>query len=315
MVRTFPWFRMYYEARTDAKLHSLADDEFRVWFNLLCYAAEQVDDRGAIDTEDGFLVAVEVAGGDEELLHRTLHKLERLRIIEWSEDESDHRMLFSHFDDRQYDKPSDAPEQTRERKRKSRAQQQQSADVTPMSRPVTPSHAQEEKRVERDREEKRGEKTENAHPRDVHDSSPSIEFAIAPDEPEPTSGKRVPTPEWQMLETVWHVQDADPTVLPQSERAKQLRVAGRMIQSGYTAADAGSVTRWILSQGWLTSAVDLFMVEKQMAKWEIAGRPDGTRPVRGAPETTLDRNMRNLATAFGHEEPNTIIETQGVLRR
>ena len=36
----YPWFRMYSEARVDAKLRSLSADEFRVWFNLLCLASE-----------------------------------------------------------------------------------------------------------------------------------------------------------------------------------------------------------------------------------------------------------------------------------
>jgi enoyl-ACP reductase-like protein len=35
------WLRLYNEARTDATLDSLSDDEFPVWRRLLCFANEQ----------------------------------------------------------------------------------------------------------------------------------------------------------------------------------------------------------------------------------------------------------------------------------
>lgn len=157
MTRELPWYRMYHEARTDAKLRSLADDEFRVWFNLLCYAAEQ-DERGTIDASDSFVLALEVANGDEELLSRAVTRLSRLRIVT----ERDNEIQFINFTERQYDKPSDAPEATRERKRKERERTSDSESVTPMSRDVTPSHALEESREEESRgdtEKRREERT------------------------------------------------------------------------------------------------------------------------------------------------------------
>lgn len=137
------WFRMYTEARNDAKLRSLTDGQFRVWFNLLCFAAEQPEERGAIIGYDLDLLAVEVAGGDTELLTETLERLERLRIL----DRGDDSVGFRAFADRQYDKPSDAPESARERKRRQRERDAKrdmpvtTNDVTPMSRDVTPCHA------------------------------------------------------------------------------------------------------------------------------------------------------------------------------
>lgn len=135
-----PWFRMYFEARTDAKLRSLSDAEFRVWFNLLCLAAES-DERGTVDMADPFIVAVEVSGGDQELLQRTCHALSRLKIIEQRDDV----YVFIKWPVRQYDKPSDVPERTRERKRQSRAKAQQASGEAPVEsvrvREVTPSHA------------------------------------------------------------------------------------------------------------------------------------------------------------------------------
>jgi hypothetical protein len=131
-----PWFRMHHEARTDAKLRTLADDEFRVWFNLLCYAAEQ-DNRGRIECADDFLLAIEVAGGDESLMIRVLQKLARLRIICWDGDEDvpGDTLTFINFDNRNYDKPSDHPDRVSERVKRHRAKNE-----TPVKRDVTRSN-------------------------------------------------------------------------------------------------------------------------------------------------------------------------------
>lgn len=56
----YPWFRMYSEARVDAKLRSLSADEFRVWFNLLCLASETGDGRGTVDMSDPFTLSLNV---------------------------------------------------------------------------------------------------------------------------------------------------------------------------------------------------------------------------------------------------------------
>lgn len=120
------WFRLHSEARTDAKLESLPDDEFRVWFRLLCLANEQ-SERGVIAGYSVRLLAVEVARGDSALLGRTLASLIELRIVEC--DQETDSTTFINWLKRQYDKESDWPENTRSRKTEQR------------SRAVTPSHA------------------------------------------------------------------------------------------------------------------------------------------------------------------------------
>lgn len=92
------WLRLYHEARTDAKLESLPDDEFRVWFRLLCFAGAQPE-RGVIANVSPRLLAVEVAHGDVALLQRTLISLAELRIIETSDDAH----VFIHWDKRQFE--------------------------------------------------------------------------------------------------------------------------------------------------------------------------------------------------------------------
>ena len=91
------WLRLYHEARTDAKLESLPDDEFRVWFRLLCFAGVQPT-RGVIVNVSPRLLAVEVARGDVTLLQRTLISLAELCIIETSDDAH----AFIHWNKRQF---------------------------------------------------------------------------------------------------------------------------------------------------------------------------------------------------------------------
>lgn len=110
------WFRLYTEARNDAKLRHLTDLEHRIWFNLLCFSAEQ-EERGTIPVKNRYLLAVEVAGGDDETLGRTIEKLQMLDIVEVSEDS----VVFSHFAERQYDNPSDHPSKVAQRVAKHRA--------------------------------------------------------------------------------------------------------------------------------------------------------------------------------------------------
>lgn len=108
------WFRLYTEARNDAKLRALSDGQHRVWFNLLCFAAERDgDERGTFAAADLDLLAVEVANADTDLLTETLDRLERLRIV--AKDATGTGYVFCRFRDRQYDKPSALPERVRER--------------------------------------------------------------------------------------------------------------------------------------------------------------------------------------------------------
>ena len=152
-----PWLRLYTEARTDLKLRRLSNDEFRVWFNLLCYAAER-GDGGVILFEEVtpcnamkhpvtpcnndhlHLLSIECADGDTDLLDRTLHSLVALHIIEYDDSE----IAFIHFQERQYDKPSDYPSAVKERVQRHRAARKDTTDATSntMKRDETPKNAE-----------------------------------------------------------------------------------------------------------------------------------------------------------------------------
>ena len=140
-----PWFKMYTEARTDAKLRTLTDAEHRVWFSLLCFASDQ-DTRGTISDYDEELLAIEVCNADGALLRVTLEKLTRLRIISMQQN----TITFCAFARRQHVKPSDTPERVKSRVAKHRARTN-TDDVTPRNTHVTPRNAL--KRLDIDKEE------------------------------------------------------------------------------------------------------------------------------------------------------------------
>ena len=182
----YQWFKLWHEVRTDAKLRALTGDQHRVWLHLLIFASEQQGEdreRGAIVGYDDDLLAVEVADGDSDLLRVTIERLIRLRMLE----AIDGGYRFLKFNKRQADtrKPSDQPEQTRERKQRSRANQRDNSDDSNMSRDVTPPsrprHAQEEDvEEEKDREREKdtladvaGEITPRARARVATNSGPS----------------------------------------------------------------------------------------------------------------------------------------------
>jgi len=144
-MSNLPWFKLYTEARTDAKLRTLTDAEHRVWFNLLCFASDQ-DTRGTISDYDEDLLAIEVCNADKALLGVTLEKLTRLRIVSVQKN----TITFCAFARRQHVKPSDTPERVKSRVAKHRAKTK-TEDVTPRNADVTPRNAM--KRLDRDKEE------------------------------------------------------------------------------------------------------------------------------------------------------------------
>lgn len=130
----YPWFRVYTELRTDSKMEFLDDHQFRIWMNLLCMAAESKT-RGMVIASDGKPYPISVLSKALRTVDRKLKAalalFERLDMVEITDD----GIAIKHFLDRQYDKPSDMPNRTAERKQKSRQNKEEShANVTPLSR-------------------------------------------------------------------------------------------------------------------------------------------------------------------------------------
>src|SRR5262245_1616354 len=129
------WFKMHSEARNDKKLATLPDAQRWVWFCLMCLASENKAARGTIPPMKPRLLAIEVAGGDESLLDETIPALIDLDILDTQDDGS---LVFLHWAERQYDKPSDRPDAVRERVTRYRARKNE------VKRDVTRSNATEQ---------------------------------------------------------------------------------------------------------------------------------------------------------------------------
>jgi hypothetical protein len=262
------WFRVYSEARTDAKLESLTDAQHRVWFRLMCFAGDQ-GERGDIMGYDEDLLAVEVARGDVDLLRCTLERLVKLRIIATGDG-----VRFVNWEKRQYDKPSDAPEQTRERKRKSRASSIEESSVTPMSRDVTPH-----KQIQSTDTDTEPEGENDAPARVVVADTPFAVYQAFVDE---TAGDDfTPAPKW---------------------KEKQIAIGARLLEQGYGDDKVRRCVRFMLSQEWRTSPFDLGTVEKFIGTWEASGMPERDIPKRGgAPreETREEKRARHMQQ-YGH---------------
>ncbi len=128
-MATMPWLKLYTEIRTDPKMLALTDTEFRVWISMLCLAAESKD-RGVISIAPGIAYPADALARalfvDTNSLKDALAQFQALRMV----DVDDVGIItIVHFDDRQYDKPSDRPEAIKGRVQKHRARK--AAEVEP----------------------------------------------------------------------------------------------------------------------------------------------------------------------------------------
>ena len=85
-------------------------------------------------------------------------------------------------------------------------------------------------------------------------------------------------PPFALFESMCEQSGMDVAEVPTPDKNRNLAVAKRMAESGTTAKDVASITRWLKSQEWRTGGVDMFIVEKERTRWISAGRPDGSKP-------------------------------------
>jgi len=136
------WFRVYSEIKDDPKMLELDDHQRWLWLCLLAMASESTE-RGCISgwRKRGLAATLRT---DEDRLTETIGLLVDLDMIEY--DEENHIINVTNWMQRQYDKPSDTPTATRERKRQSR---QCHADVTPSHATDTDTDTEKEKKKEK----------------------------------------------------------------------------------------------------------------------------------------------------------------------
>lgn len=284
------WLKLYHDLRTDRKVETLADDEYRTFINLLVFASEQEAHRGDIAGLDDDLIALEVCRGDVVLLARTLDRLQRLRIVSVGTGPAadgvgvTRYIAFLNFAKRQARKPSDEPGRILERVRKHREGKRNAPDqernatvtryVTPPVTPVTPRNAY--------REEGEGEE----------DSSPTEKRGRV-------SGAVAPAPHQAVVNAWMAAVGRDP------ERAKDysryVAVGAEMAGRGDTPQDVGNCTRYLATDPWRqekSKAPALTDVRDALPMWRDSGRPArvaaGPKP-NGKPPGGQEYLMHQLA--------------------
>jgi len=143
-MKRLQWFRLYNDTLNDPKVRRLDNAErFGIFCGLLTLAGgSPVRGTVCIDENTPYTVKelAQICMTSAKKMKETMQILENFNIISQKNDGKS-GFLFNNWNERQYDKPSDFPEFTRERQRKSRDCH---ADVTPQSRP---SHAHIQSRV------------------------------------------------------------------------------------------------------------------------------------------------------------------------
>ncbi len=126
MSRRKPWFRLYSEIKQDRKLRRCTGEERWCWIVIMCIASESPE-RGYLYITDGvpcnFEDIADEAALPVEVVEAAIFKFSGMNMMH----QEDGVWVVSKFLDRQYDKPSDRPENTSKRKQKSRDSH---ADVT-----------------------------------------------------------------------------------------------------------------------------------------------------------------------------------------
>ena len=157
-----PWLKLYTEIRTDPKMQALSDLEFRAWVNILCLSAESKV-RGVICIEEGLAYPIEGLARtlfiSTEELTSCFNKFQKLRMIDVDQSGI---ITIIHFDDRQYDKPSDKPEEVAKRASKHRVTKS-NAKVTPPKREENAIEEEGDKDKELDKELSINNNNNNAH--------------------------------------------------------------------------------------------------------------------------------------------------------
>ena len=113
MAKKKPWLRLHTEVMDDPKLAGFTGDEFRVWVYLLCMARESSAPGTIGATSSGIAWRTRLPA---EVVECAIAKCEAVGIVRRDE----HTVSIARWAERQYEKPSATPEESRKRKAKSR---------------------------------------------------------------------------------------------------------------------------------------------------------------------------------------------------
>ena len=130
------WFRLYHDLPNDRKLRKFSPQQKWAWVVLLCLASESKQ-RGFVDTGDEEDLADYCGFESTQDFQYFLDKLRQKGMVEPFEG----KLKITHWEDRQYEKPSDKPEAVRARVAKHRAKKKAEKEAQKSDESVTPCNA------------------------------------------------------------------------------------------------------------------------------------------------------------------------------
>jgi len=122
---SYTWFKLHHDLPDDIKLRKFTPQEKWAWVALLCLASKATPERGVVDAEDADIADYcEFNSTQDWLYYRD--KLISKGMLEIS---PFGKLLILHWEDRQYQKPSDAPNAVKTRVKKHRERKKQSSET------------------------------------------------------------------------------------------------------------------------------------------------------------------------------------------
>lgn len=99
----------------------------------------------------------------------------------------------------------------------------------------------------------------------------------------PAAPSRSSEPPYALFEALCEETGADEGSAPPAFKRKQLGKAKELLAQGYGSVEVRGCVRFLRSQDWRTSTIDLFTVAKEIGGWQFAGMPAtaGRAPPKG----------------------------------
>lgn len=251
------WFRFYHEAVNDPKVQRLPPPLFKHWVNIMCIASMH-QDRGVLPALSDVAFTLRLSTGKVKGIIGELEQSglidrdgETLRIHAWSKRQ------------KRSDDVSPRVAKHRTGNVTGNVTDGQSVTLQPTQDATLP-HV----RVTETETEQKQNRTETP-PMSPPDENGSAGARLSIVQPKP----------WDVLEVVCEALGTSTADLSESDKGRQLASAKRLLQDGATLDDIGRITAWLRRQNWVTAGVDLPLIEKQIGRWRLNGKPDAPSTV------------------------------------
>lgn len=143
------------------------------------------------------------------------------------------------------------------------------------------------------REQEQIKSREDTDPTGVNDPPSPL---VAPSEAAPPPSSLQP---YRLFQVLCEEVGADEAAATKSEKQRQLGIAKHLIADGVSESDVRGCVRYLQSQSWRTSIIDLATVRSEVGKWRMAGRPvREATPMTGGARTSSQQNQSAIFQAI-----------------